>query len=1437
MTKQIRLTTVLILPVFIAVGLLLGGYISTALAAPAATWTVNTLIDEADACNVGDCSLREAINEAAAGDTIVFSVAGTIVLDPFEGDLLIDKDLTIDGGDAITVSGDEATRVFNIYAPSGPVDVTFANITIADGWVDLFQDDCGQFVGDSCGGGIMMQNADVSVTVSNTVFFNNYAEYGGAIENDRGQLTVISSRFEGNFVDIQGGAIESYEGRLLITDSLFIDNMSYEVGGALELIAGDSQIYGTTFDGNVAFDSAGAIDVGDSSAFVLAGSHFENNASSFGAGLYVYSTTAQVRDTIFTHNWSEWFGGGIYVDGMSTLDISSSQIISNEATGGGGIFVYTSTLSVVDSLIDDNQARLGGGIYHTDVDFVFNLVTGTIEAPVSAPLARVNDSRGRAAAATTAHATHELTLSNTLVTSNTAEYGAGVLVEVIPLHIEANTAFVSNTAVNGGGISAWRSAISVDQARFENNSAVATTFGGYGGALFSVAENSLSMTDSLLMQNTADHGGAVYLYNTTTTISDTLFAQNQAGANGGAIQIDGLSTADILSSTISQNGAMSGGGLYVYSSTVTIDGSSLDDNTADYDGGAVYVTDLLSDPVRGVEGSVARRNMLGDFYPIALSEPSQRVVTADPLLTLNNSSFSSNIADSYGGAVYAEGFNVAITTESAFSQNIAMDGGAVYMTAGAIDVTGSDFTENGALASNNGGGAIFSDAPVMIASSTFVSNTTTPVVICELCDGVVGRGGGALHVLSDTVVLSSTFTSNSADETFSGGGAIYARAGLTVTGSQFTANTADSTGFPAGFRTADAASSGSGGGAIYTLGSTTIDDSRFDMNTAEQSGGGGGALYTAEALSVTGSQFNGNSADGSFRSGFIIIVPIREGETDAGAGGGAIYARGTAAITNSLFANNTADDSGSGGGAIYTVAPIDVVRSTFAQNSAITTTVSPSVPLGGGAIYANQQFVTVTLTITNSLFDRNQGVNGGAIYNYNAEVNLQDSAVTNNVAVESGGGLYGRTGVVSPVPAVTGLATYNIDGTTIAGNTAQTVRGGGLYIREGSVANVTNSTISGNSAAGLSGTADDAGNGGGIYIGALLPNHLTLNNVTVTDNRAAGNGGGIDFNRLVSGDMVTLTNTIVAGNSDVGGYPDCYDNGSAGYTLNLNGNNLFGGVSGDVCAGAAGATDLSLNTLGVTITDTLGALADNGGLIAGSDLTGTVVVQTHALLEDSPAVDGGNNSRCEATDQRGVARPIDANNDRNAVCDIGAFEAPQFVFTAFLPMITKNKTFAPDLVVDSVTLGSNDVQVVVKNIGDRSATTNFWVDIYVNPGTVPVGVNDTWEVIGGEGIVWGVTDVTLAPNDSLTLTLSSSHYSVAKSRFSGNIAVGSAIYGHVDSAHLGVPNGNVLESHEILNGSYNNIISMTATTAVSVPNLPTLVNSPHSTQTQAAPQR
>jgi PKD repeat protein len=153
----------------------------------------------------------------------------------------------------------------------------------------------------------------------------------------------------------------------------------------------------------------------------------------------------------------------------------------------------------------------------------------------------------------------------------------------------------------------------------------------------------------------------------------------------------------------------------------------------------------------------------------------------------------------------------------------------------------------------------------------------------------------------------------------------------------------------------------------------------------------------------------------------------------------------------------------------------------------------------------------------------------------------------------------------------------------------------------------------------------------------------------------------------------------------------------------------------------------------------------------------------------------------------------------------------------YLPLVARNYVRAPDLIVTRINASRNNVQVVIKNQGDAPVVDEFWLDVYVNPTIAPTHVNQTWPMLGSQGLVWGITHAAfsrLQPGGVLTLTIGDNYYMPDLSHVIWPLAVGTPVYAQVDSADANTTYGAVLENHEIAGRLYNNILGPVFSTAL-----------------------
>jgi hypothetical protein len=211
-------------PVFLLV-------LALAARAGATTFQVTTLADS------GPGSLRQAVldaNVATGPDAVVFTVTGTITLT--SGEITITDDLIVNGpgAGALTVSGNDQSRIFNVF---NAVEAVLSGLTLTRGHTD------GDGGAVTAGGTFTLLNCVVSDSSA--------AERGGGVFTS-GHARVAGSTISGNTAH-KGGGIYFYGfGEPIVEASTVSGNTAQSSGGGITFRYGGATILNSTVSGNTA---------------------------------------------------------------------------------------------------------------------------------------------------------------------------------------------------------------------------------------------------------------------------------------------------------------------------------------------------------------------------------------------------------------------------------------------------------------------------------------------------------------------------------------------------------------------------------------------------------------------------------------------------------------------------------------------------------------------------------------------------------------------------------------------------------------------------------------------------------------------------------------------------------------------------------------------------------------------------------------------------------------------------------------------------------------------------------------------------------------------------------------------------------------------------------------------------------------------------------
>ena len=486
---------------------------------------------------------------------------------------------------------------------------------------------------------------------------------------------------------------------------------------------------------------------------------------------------------------------------LSTVDVSIAGFTITGGTGhpaaavamGGGVYAGPAAhLTISDCVITGNTADYGGG--------VAQWATGA-----------------------------GLTITDTTITDNTATDGAGLFIEDSAAELTGLTVEGNVASRDGGGIHVSRSSTTLASSTITANSASNDGGGlldygsdlilseltvsgnqasGFGGGI-QLSLSSVTLSGVTLSENTAYGGGGGWIgLHSEASLSDASFSRNVASTAGGlGISVD--ASVEMENTTLTSNTAVDGGGIYLRDSALALELTSFDGNTAtSYGGGFVAENSTVVD-VGGTHtgndaesgGAVVLVSSIGTFDGLiadgnAAASYGGGLFLYDSTATISDGTLTTNTAENGGGLFVYE--STATLDASVLNANVAEVGGGIYSTGGHLDMTTGVVEQN---SGSYGGGLYVHDSTGEWAGGRIDGN-------------VADSYGGGLYLSDATLSLSDcSVTANSA---VAGGGLILFDSAVTLTSCAIESNAADSAGGGAYLATSELTSASSGWGAGTT---------------------------------------------------------------------------------------------------------------------------------------------------------------------------------------------------------------------------------------------------------------------------------------------------------------------------------------------------------------------------------------------------------------------------------------------------------------------------------------------------------------------------------------------------------------------------------------------------------------------------------------------
>ena len=814
-----------------------------------------------------------------------YQVTGDEWIGLMDAGIIINRDLTIDG-DGNTIDACKKALIFNIVGGNvvfknirlvnsnsyyghgllyGAIfgNATAINCTFDKDSVAMYSNDPGGSIAINCtftGNGGTNGGALHNVNAINCTFIGNSADNGGAVFNS----TVINCTFIGNSADNGGAAYNC-----TAIDCNFINNYA-DNGGAFSI----GSAYNCNFTDN--YVSLANNHFGGATYNVSAfNSTFINNSCLEEGGAMVFGTAENCTFINNSAGISSDIANGTVINsifsGLSQR-ISFSEVINCSfinITGSGdertivnsNAYNCTFINLVMCGAISNGNAYnctfknitldyIGAAIYegnaYNSTLMDIELRAGAIYGGNADGCTFINISSSDSGAAIWGGNAY-----NSIFINNTSGFSGGAIFECVSV---INCTFICNTASYRGGAFHGKDNLVCDNCTFINNSAEA-------GSAFWLSGH-FKLNNSRFIEN---FGAPSVIFDNTQianiAISNCIFVNNIGSSmdiinppKGKGIDsyIDNCSFINNSQpvkwfNKVDYNGYISriyvrdcnftnhpNGAISFMYANATFSNCNFINNTAD-NGGAIYLTyGHANDRFFGCTfiNNTARNGHGGAIY---MDCPVPYYDLRDSIF-INNTAIGGNGGALYGrnSGYHENGFYGFRSENCIFENNLANDGGAIFLVSGYFDSTnrleGNVFTNNTA---RNNGGAIYFD----------ITDVTLNVYSCSFSDNIAYENGGAIFKssLGNFNIGGDVFTHNIAEN----GGAIHWEGDNSIRNifeCDFIDNQANAN-----------------GGAINFVGENTtgdIHDSLFINNSANK---GGAILFSSKDSSIYKCVFIDNS--------------------------------------------------------------------------------------------------------------------------------------------------------------------------------------------------------------------------------------------------------------------------------------------------------------------------------------------------------------------------------------------------------------------------------------------------------------------------------------------------------------------------------------------------------------------------------------------------